>query len=256
MGWTVSSRAVISLFASHKESMYQDRLDNEERVVSSDLVRALALGPDNGLAPDRFDFEEIDLDRVDELSPPEDSPLVLDADASQRQAIAAAVAGRSFVLDGPLGTGKSQTVTNLIVGLMHAGRTVLFVSEKAVALDVMLNRLKAVGLDSYVLALHSRNTVRQAIARELGRALTEKPQAPRLADEAVTRAGETRQALSASADAMNEVRQPLRRTLHEAIGRVGQLSEVPVAYLGPGSNGASPGRPPSGRMCWTPRTWR
>ncbi|MFH8788904.1 DUF4011 domain-containing protein [Streptomyces roseoverticillatus] len=243
VGWTVSSRAVVSLFASHKESMYQDLLDNEERVVSSDLVRALALGPESGLAPDRFDFEEIDLDRVDELSPPEDSPLVLDADASQRQAIAAAVAGRSFVLDGPPGTGKSQTITNMIAGLMHAGRTVLFVSEKAAALDVVLNRLKAVGLDSYALALHSHNTARQAVARELGRALTEEPQAPRLADEAVARARETRQALSAYADAMNEVREPLRRTLHDAIGRVGQLSEAPVAYLGPGSDGASPEQP-------------
>ncbi|MFI9309541.1 DUF3320 domain-containing protein [Streptomyces triculaminicus] len=240
-GWSVSFRAVVSLFASHKESMYQDLLDNEERVFSSDLVRALALGPDSGLAPDRFDFEEIDLDRVDELSPPEDSPLVLDADASQRQAIAAAVAGRSFVLDGPPGTGKSQTITNMIAALMHAGRTVLFVSEKAAALDVVLNRLKAVGLDSYALALHSHNTARQAVARELGRALTEEPQAPRLADEAVARARETRQALSAYADAMNEVREPLRRTLHDVIGRVGQLSEAPVAYLGPGGDGGSPG---------------
>ncbi|WP_246430530.1 DUF3320 domain-containing protein [Streptomyces rectiverticillatus] len=240
-GWAVSSRAVVALFASHKESMYQDLLDNEERVVRSDLVRALALGPDNGLAPDRFDFEEIDLDRVDELSPPEDSPLVLDADASQRQAIAAAVAGRSFVLDGPPGTGKSQTITNMIAGLMHAGRTVLFVSEKAAALDVVLNRLKAVGLDSYALALHSHNTARQSVARELGRALTEEPQAPGLADEAVARAREARQSLSAYADAMNEVREPLRRTLHDVIGRVGQLSEAPVAYLGPGSAGASHG---------------
>ncbi|MEV6671992.1 DUF3320 domain-containing protein [Streptomyces sp. NPDC051162] len=239
-GWAVSSRAVVAPFASHKETMYQDLLDNEERVTSSDLVRALALGPDNGLAPDRFDFEEIDLDRVDELSPPEDSPLVLDADASQRQAIAAAVAGRSFVLDGPPGTGKSQTITNMIAGLMHAGRTVLFVSEKAAALDVVLNRLKAVGLDSYALALHSHNTGRQAVARELGKALTEEPQAPRLAEEVVARARETRQALSAYADAMNERREPLRRTLHDAIGRVGQLAEAPVAYLGQDSGGASP----------------
>ncbi|WP_372410172.1 DUF3320 domain-containing protein [Streptomyces luteireticuli] len=239
-GWTVASRAVVALFASHKESMYQDLLDNQEQVLGSDLVRALALGPNAGLAPDRFDFEEIDPHRIDELSPPEDSPLVLDADASQRQAIAAAVAGRSFVLDGPPGTGKSQTITNMIAGLMYAGRTVLFVSEKAAALDVVLNRLKSVGLDSYALALHSHNTSRQAVARELGRALTEEPQAPRLAREAVARARETRQLLSAYADAMNEVREPLRRTLHDAIGRIGQLVEAPVAYLVPDGDRTSP----------------
>ncbi|GHB11205.1 DUF3320 domain-containing protein [Streptomyces termitum] len=237
-GWEVSRRVVVALFASHKESMYQDLLENEARILNSDLVRAVALGPEAGLAPDRFDFEEIDLDRIDELSPPEDSPLVLDADASQRQAVAAAVAGRSFVLDGPPGTGKSQTITNMIAGLMHAGRSVLFVSEKAAALDVVLDRLKSVGLDSYALALHSHNTSRRAVAQELGRALEEEPQAPRLSAQTVTSARQARTALSAYADAMNEISEPLGRSLHDVIGRVGRLSDAPVAYLAPNTGGA------------------
>lgn len=234
-GWEVSRRAVVALFASHKEAMYQDLLDNEGRVLDSDLVRAVALGPRAGLGSERFDFEEIELERIDELSPPEDSPLVLDADASQRQAVAAAVAGRSFVLDGPPGTGKSQTITNMIAGLMHAGRSVLFVSEKAAALDVVLDRLKSVGLDSYALALHSHNTGRRAVAQELGRALAEEPTAPRLSQQAVAQAREARQALSAYAEAMNEVSEPLGRSLHDVIGRVGKLADAPVAYLTPGS---------------------
>ncbi|WP_075779106.1 DUF3320 domain-containing protein [Streptomyces acidiscabies] len=229
-GWEVSPRVVLALFASHKESMYQDLLDNEADVLASDLVRAVALGPGANLAADRFSFEELDLDRIDELSPPEDSPLVLDADASQRQAVAAAVAGRSFVLDGPPGTGKSQTITNMIAGLMHAGRSVLFVSEKAAALDVVLDRLRSVGLDSYALALHSHNTSRKAVAQELGRALLEEPRAPQLSQEAVSQVRETRQALSGYADAMNEVREPLGQTLHDAIGRFGRLADAPVVY--------------------------
>jgi very-short-patch-repair endonuclease len=230
-GWQLSDRVVLALFASHKESMYQDLLDNESRVLGSDLVRAMALGPNSGLASDRFDFEEIELNRIDELSPPEDSPLVLDADASQRQAVAAAVAGQSFVLDGPPGTGKSQTITNMIAGLMHAGRSVLFVSEKAAALDVVLDRLKSVELDSYALALHSHNTSRKAVAQELGRALTEELRAPQLSQQTLAQARELRLALSAYAEAMNEVRDPLGRTLHDVLGRVGRLSEAPVAYL-------------------------
>ncbi|MFJ7192445.1 DUF3320 domain-containing protein [Streptomyces bacillaris] len=238
-GWEVSRRVVLALFASHKESMYQDLLDNEARILNSDLVRAVALGPKAGLASDRFDFEEIDADRIDELSPPEDSPLVLDADASQRQAVAAAVAGRSFVLDGPPGTGKSQTITNMIAGLMHAGRSVLFVSEKAAALDVVLDRLKSVGLDSYALPLHSHNTSRRAVAQELGRALEEEPRAPRLSQEAVARAREAREALSAYAEAMNEISQPLGQSLHDVIGRVGQLSEAHVAFLASDADGGA-----------------
>ncbi|MFG2270669.1 DUF3320 domain-containing protein [Streptomyces chartreusis] len=238
--WQVSDRVVVALFASHKESMYQDLLDNEDRVLGSDLVRAMALGGQPGLADDRFDFEEIDLDRIDELSPPEDSPLVLDADASQRQAVAAAVAGQSFVLDGPPGTGKSQTITNMIAGLMHAGRSVLFVSEKAAALDVVLDRLRSVGLGSYALALHSHNTSRKAVAQELGRTLTERPQAPQLSQQTLTQARELRLALSGYAEAMNEVREPLGRTLHDVIGQVARLSEAPVAYLTP-DDGIAPG---------------
>ncbi|WOX21231.1 DUF3320 domain-containing protein [Streptomyces solicathayae] len=238
-GWEVSRRVVLALFASHKESMYQDLLENEARILGSDLVRAVALGPKAGLASDRFDFEEIDADRIDELSPPEDSPLVLDADASQRQAVAAAVAGQSFVLDGPPGTGKSQTITNMIAGLMHAGRSVLFVSEKAAALDVVLDRLKSVGLDSYALPLHSHNTSRRAVAQELGRALEEEPRAPRLSQEAVARAREAREALSAYAEAMNEISQPLGQSLHDVIGRVGRLSEAPVAFLASEADGGT-----------------
>ncbi|MEV5430507.1 DUF3320 domain-containing protein [Streptomyces sp. NPDC052701] len=237
--WEVEERVVMALFASHKESMYRDLLENEDRLLASDLVRAVAVGPGDALAPDRFDFEEVPAERVDELAPPEDAPLVLDADTSQRQAVAAAVAGRSFVLDGPPGTGKSQTITNIIAGLMHAGRKVLFVSEKAAALDVVLQRLKSVGLDSYAFALHSHNTSRKAVAQELGRALSEQPQATGLPDQEKAQARLDREALSAYAAAMNEVRLPLGRTLHDVIGQVGRLDDAPVAYLSSPGDGSS-----------------
>lgn len=237
--WEVEERAVMALFASHKESMYRDLLENEDRLLASDLVRAVAVGPGEALASDRFDFEEVPAERVDELAPPEDAPLVLDADTSQRQAVAAAVAGRSFVLDGPPGTGKSQTITNIIAGLMHAGRSVLFVSEKAAALDVVLQRLKSVGLDSYAFALHSRNTSRKAVAQELGRALSEQPQAAELAAQERAQARLDREALSAYAAAMNETRSPLGRTLHDVIGQVGRLDDAPVAYLSASDDGGS-----------------
>ncbi|MFG3322345.1 DUF3320 domain-containing protein [Streptomyces sp. NPDC048171] len=237
--WEVEERVVMTLFASHKESMYRDLLENEHRLLASDLVRAVAVGPGAALAADRFDFEEVPSERVDELAPPENSPLVLDADTSQRQAVAAAVAGRSFVLDGPPGTGKSQTITNIIAGLMHAGRSVLFVSEKAAALDVVLQRLTSVGLSSYAFALHSRNTSRKAVAQELGRALSEQPQSTELPDQERAQARLDRETLSAYALAMNEVRQPLGHTLHDVIGRVGCLDDAPVAYLSVSGDGAS-----------------
>lgn len=232
-GWQVTERVVLGQFASHKESMYKDLLDNEEQVMQSDLIKAIALGPAAKLAADRFDFEEIPLGRIDELAPPEESPLVLDADSSQRQAVAAAVAGNSFVMDGPPGTGKSQTIANMIAGLISAGRSVLFVSEKAAALDVVLDRLRAVGLGSYALALHSNSASRGAVAKELGRALDEEPSASGMTHDAKMAVREAREALTGYADAMNETRDRLGRTLHDVIGRIGVLSSATVAYTDP-----------------------
>ena len=70
-------------------------------------------------------------------------------------AVAAALAGSTSVIDGPPGTGKSQTIANMIGALLHSGKTVLFVSEKIAALEVVRNRLDAAGLGSYLLELHS-----------------------------------------------------------------------------------------------------
>jgi len=83
--------------------------------------------------------------------------LVLDADSSQAQAVHHVLQGRHLILQGPPGTGKSQTITNMIAGLISQGKKVLFVAEKEAALSVVQNRLKRVGLGHAVLALHSRS---------------------------------------------------------------------------------------------------
>src|SRR6202020_617319 len=64
---------------------------------------------------------------------------VLDADSSQRNAIDSVVAGRSLVIHGPPGTGKSQTIANLIAAMVARGRKVLFVAEKRAAIDGVLS---------------------------------------------------------------------------------------------------------------------
>jgi very-short-patch-repair endonuclease len=222
---------VLGLFQSHKEAMYQDLLQNEEMILEHPLIRAVALGPDSGLPDDLIGFEPPGLDRIDEVQLPERTPLVLDADASQRQCIAAALDGRSFVMSGPPGTGKSQTITNMIAALMHAGRSVLFVSEKAAALDVVRNRLRGVGLGDFVLALHSGDTTKKAVATELGRVLTTQIRATGAAAHELDRARQLREELSAYAAAMNEVREPLERTLHDVLGRLVLLDQDSTPQL-------------------------
>ncbi|MFD8079212.1 DUF3320 domain-containing protein [Streptomyces sp. NPDC059718] len=230
-GWSVSERVVLGLFASYKEAMYQDLQQNEERILAHPLVRAVGIGPEAGLPDDLIDFEPADLDRIDELQLPERTPLVLDADASQRQCIAAALDGRSFVVSGPPGTGKSQTITNMIAALMHAGRSVLFVSEKAAALDVVRNRLIGVGLGDFVMALHSGNTTKKAVATELARVLTTEARVTGAAEHELDQARRLREELSAYAAAMNQTREPLQRSLHDVLGRLVLLEQAGTPLL-------------------------
>lgn len=228
-GWSVDRRAVLSTFTFQKEAMYRDLLDNEEELVANSMIQLLALGPD---APSTgaFDFEPTGEDQLDRRVPPEDLVSVRDADSTQRICILAARDGNSFVMDGPPGSGKSQTITNIIAELMHAGKTVLFVSEKAAALEVVHNRLKAANLDEFALQLHSHNATRKVVAAELGRALMRRPAAkgaftPARRVDLIKR----REALSAYAQALNEERRPLGRSLHDVLGSITQLHSVPQA---------------------------
>ncbi|GAA2467736.1 hypothetical protein GCM10023100_18720 [Actinocorallia cavernae] len=260
-GWRVTNRVVLDTFNSSKEVMYRDLLDNADRVQASALVRAIGLGADSGIASGTFAFDPVDTDRIDEIQPPENAPLVLDADSSQRQCVAAALEGRSFVMDGPPGTGKSQTITNMIAGLLEQGRTVLFVSEKAAALDVVRNRLGDLGLDDYVLALHSNNMGRKQVAQELGQAL----QAPRRtslgsAQAELNRARQLRKELSGYAAAMNEIRPALDASLHDVLGRISLLDDSHPLPPAPAFEAAALSAERLGQAtvaaCQVSRSWR
>lgn len=228
-GWSVERRAVLCTFTFQKEAMYRDLLDHEDELVADPTIQVLALGPDTPSAG-TFDFEPIGEDQLDRKVAPEDLVSVKDADATQRICILAARDGHSFVMDGPPGSGKSQTITNIIAELLHAGKTVLFVSEKAAALEVVHNRLKEASLDEFALQLHSHNATRKAVAAELGRALSRRPTANDSFTQS-TRADlvSRREALTAYAQALNEARRPLGRSLHQALGRIAQLQAVPQA---------------------------
>jgi very-short-patch-repair endonuclease len=226
-GWRVEPTAVLTTFTFQKEVIYRDLRQNETLIAEHDLVKLLAEGPTSDVAG-ALDFVPDPEDTLDERHPPEELTCVMDADASQRQCILAARAGRSFVMDGPPGTGKSQTITNIIAQLMADGKTVLFVSEKAAALEVVQRRLADLKLDPFVLALHSRTATRKAVAQELGAALRERPRSRSLlAPTDLAQLRDQRRQLTAYAIAVNRVRQPLDRSLHDAVGRASQLDHLP-----------------------------
>lgn len=115
---------------------------------------------------------------VDDIEPPGDSAtaeattyLPIPADGSQIEAVRWAAAGKSFILEGPPGTGKSQTITNLIAHLLAEGKKVLFVAEKQAALDVVKRRLDGVGLSTFSLDVHGRNQTITSVREQISEAL-------------------------------------------------------------------------------------
>jgi len=226
-GWSVTTDVVLSYFTFHKEAMYQDLEDNMSEILESKLVQALALSGTDHVSED-FLFEPISEENIDIKNPPERSFQVLDADASQRAAIQAASEDKTFVLDGPPGTGKSQTIANIIANQIALGKKVLFVSEKIAALEVVKNRLDGVGLGSYLLELHSHKATRQTVAKELGYALKTRPTANGYMSESDTERLEAKRlSLSAYAAAMNRVRESIGMSVHDAIGEVSLCADLP-----------------------------
>ena len=224
-GWGVVERAVLTTFSFQKEAIYRDLTDNAETILADPHVQLLGLGPDSTIS-EALAFDPPDQDTLDDKYPPERLASILDADSSQRACIVSARDGKSFVMDGPPGTGKSQTIANIIVELMSAGKTVLFVSEKAAALDVVRDRLAAADLRSFLFELHSHAATRKQVVEELNTTLHQQVRTRSQFSDGNKRLLESlRGQLSGYAAAMNEVRVPLGRSV---FGVIGNLQELPV----------------------------
>src|SRR5205085_5615355 len=80
--------------------------------------------------------------------------LIADADPCQARAVRLARQARGLVIHGPPGTGKSQTITNVISDHLARGQRVLFVCDKRTALDVVSDRLNVLGLGNLCAIIH------------------------------------------------------------------------------------------------------
>ncbi len=160
--WEVVEQASVATFSFAKFLMWLDLGAKREQLLANPVVRLLSEGQGggDGLGPPLTDAALAARPGTEVLT-------VVDADPSQLRAIAAAEEGRSFVLQGPPGTGKSQTITNLIAQLLATGKSVLFVSEKMAALEVVQARLEKAGLGPFCLELHSQQATRAAVVRQL-----------------------------------------------------------------------------------------
>lgn len=149
----IDETAVLAICQFGTFGMWKDLSDSWTILSQSPLVHHLTHRPGESFVDGALDAVDLDGVEVDETA----EPTPIHADGSQLRAIELSAQGRTFVLEGPPGTGKSQTITNLIARNLAAGRSVLFVAEKQAALEVVKKRLDAIGLKLFTLDLHGRN---------------------------------------------------------------------------------------------------
>lgn len=166
--WEVLEQASIGHFSFAKFLMWRDLEVRADDLQRNAIVRHLIHTPGD-VYPDSGTFP--DPDRLDDTHGPEVTFCPLSADSSQLAAIHAAADGKSFVLHGPPGTGKSQTITNIIAHNLALGKTVLFVSEKRAALEVVHRRLTESGLGPFCLELHSNKSHKKEVLNQLEQTL-------------------------------------------------------------------------------------
>lgn len=162
-GWKVTENTYLGVFSFPKINIYYDIRNNENIIKAHPFMRALS-GDPSQISPLNLKYDN---GRVDDNIPAKEDYHVLDCDATQRAALLAAARGKSFVLEGPPGTGKSQTIINMIAQALSMGKRILFVAQKKAALDVIYNGLKRTGLSDFCLPLYTNDESSRAILTSL-----------------------------------------------------------------------------------------
>lgn len=161
--WRVRRRLSLAMLSFGKLAIWAD-LDPVRNpiLLQHPLLRTLFEGA-QGSGSDPIQGEDYEIDG----HPGVNLPLIYDADSSQHSAVIDAMAGKNMVINGPPGTGKSQTITNIIATCLAAGKRVLFVSEKVAALEVVRQRLDRANLGQFVLELHSHKTQKKRLLDDI-----------------------------------------------------------------------------------------
>ena len=170
-GFEVLEECTIASFSFAKYLMWKDLRDRIEDLKQNPFVAHLVDRPTEayGQAASFLKRHEVD-QKID----PSELFTPLNCDSSQMVAVEASGKPQDFVLEGPPGTGKSETIANIIAHNLAKGRKVLFVAEKIAALQVVYRRLEKIGLDHLALELHSNKANKRAVLDQLRRATEER----------------------------------------------------------------------------------
>lgn len=193
----VEATTYLGIFNFGNFRLWKDLEESWELLARNPLVHHLIHSPDAAFADPRADVSP---PPAEEVLP----TLPIPADASQVGVVARALAGHTLVVEGPPGTGKSQTIANLVMRLLAEGRKVMFVAEKQAALDVVYRRIAAQGFGPLVLNLHDRKQKPALVRRRILNASELEPHPNSVRIESVRHRVEAgREALDAYARALH-----------------------------------------------------
>ncbi|WP_334018294.1 DUF4011 domain-containing anti-phage protein Hhe [Alteromonas sp. S015] len=220
--WSVKRHATLSMFDFGKLLMYLD-LDPSRWPQGANNIQNHAILQQffakEGKEGESSDFSsfgtEYPIDTLKDVH--QLYPLIDDADSSQHSALVDAIKGKNLVIEGPPGSGKSQTITNLIAAAIAQGKKVLFVAEKMAALQVVQSRLARAGLGDFCLELHSNKTQKKQVYEDLKRRIDhqEAYRYPSSIDLDIQMYEEKKEKLSQYAELINTTWKKSGKTIHQ-----------------------------------------
>jgi very-short-patch-repair endonuclease len=217
-GFKLRRQATVALVSMTKMLLVRDldpknwpRIGPNSALTQHEIVRMVFEGRqhDGGDLGDEYDVDHHELTEL---------PLIFDADSSQHSALIDVVQGKNLVIEGPPGTGKSQTITNLIASAMSSGKKVLFVAEKLAALQVVKSRLTQAGLADFCLELHSNKTSKKDVLESIATRAATRYSRPAQLESMMEAVKEKRRTLSTYVELINTRRGNAQgMTIHEVL---------------------------------------
>ena len=230
--WTVNSGLYLSIFAYSKLAMWRDLEALKVDPTGHGMVAMLAgvelpeFTQNKDTLPKLPTERELEGAGLDDLLGVRDQFAVLPADYSQTLAVKAAMDGHNLVIYGPPGTGKSQTIANIVATGLARGKSILFVSEKNAALDVVKDRLEESNLGVFCLDLHGERGGKSNFYRQLRQAVDD-PRVVRRAGFTYEELEQTRGKLNDYVRTLHTIRQSLGMTAFDVHGKLSSVKESP-----------------------------
>ena len=235
--WKVRRYAALCLLDFTKQLMYEDldpsRWPADSNLADHPLLQQFLADGDGAQENDTLStLPEHLIDKLPDIH--SEFPLIHEADSSQHSALIDVVKGRNLVIEGPPGTGKSQTITNLIAACINKGLSVLFVAEKLAALEVVKRRLDQADLGDFCLEVHSHKSNKLSILNSLidSHKRRESVTPPTALQEQINRYEGHKNTLHDHAEKLNQPWQNTELTPHQILQRATDFAERAPSITG------------------------